>query len=429
MLDSAAPEPSVAGDREAALARFEAIRRDTEALAINLTAEDQAIQSMPDVSPTKWHLAHTSWFFETFILAGFDPDYQPFDPAFAYLFNSYYEAAGPRHPRPERGFLSRPTLDTVAAYRDHVGAAVARFAARAGAARWREAAPLVELGLHHEQQHQELILMDIKHVFSVNPLLPGYQAPQLKAQRSVAPLDWVEFAGGLCEIGHQGPGFAFDNEAPRHKVWLEPFRLASRPVTCGEYLDFVEDGGYRRPEFWLSDGWAAVGQYGWQAPLYWRREDGGGWSIFTLSGCRRLNPAEPVCHVSFYEADAFARWAGKRLPSEEEWEVAAADLPVAGNFADSGRLHPCAAGTGGLPLAQMFGDVWEWTKSPYVAYPRFRPVTGAIGEYNGKFMCNQMVLRGGAAVTPAGHLRATYRNFFPPAARWVFAGLRLAEDA
>jgi ergothioneine biosynthesis protein EgtB len=431
VFDSTAQEQTVGLGRAAALARFEAIRRDTEALTVNLTAEDQAIQSMPDVSPTKWHLAHTSWFFETFILARFDPDYQPFDPAFAYLFNSYYEAVGPRHPRPQRGLLSRPTLDTIAAYRDHVGAAMARFIERADEAQWQAAAPLVELGLHHEQQHQELILMDIKHVFWVNPLLPSYQAPQLKMQQDAAPLAWIEFAGGLYEIGHRGAGFAFDNETPRHKVWLEPFRLASRPATCGEYLDFIEDGGYRRPEFWLSDGWATVCQQGWEAPLYWRREGQGAWSIFTLSGCRRLNPAEPVCHISFYEADAFARWAGKRLPSEAEWEVAAADLPVIGNFADSGRLHPCAAaaaGPGGPRLLQMFGDVWEWTASPYVAYPRFRAAAGAIGEYNGKFMCNQMVLRGGAAVTPPGHIRASYRNFFPPAARWVFAGLRLAED-
>jgi ergothioneine biosynthesis protein EgtB len=432
VLDSTAKEQMAAGGRAAALARFEVIRRDTEALAANLTAEDQAIQSMPDVSPTKWHLAHTSWFFETLILLRFDPDYRVFDAAFTYLFNSYYEALGPRHPRPERGLLSRPTLDMIAAYRDHVGAAMARFVERAGTAQWKIAAPLVELGLHHEQQHQELILMDIKHVFSVNPLLPGYQAPQLKMQQSAAPLDWVEFAGGLCEIGHRGIGFAFDNETPRHKVWLEPFRLASRPVTCGEYCDFIEDGGYRRPEFWLSDGWVTVCQQGWQMPLYWRREEGGAWSIFTLSGCRRLSPAEPVCHISFYEADAFARWAGKRLPGEAEWEIAAADLPVVGNFADSGRLHPCAAGAAGISgghLGQMFGDVWEWTASPYVAYPRFRPAAGAIGEYNGKFMCNQMVLRGGAAVTPATHIRATYRNFFPPAARWAFSGLRLAEDA
>ncbi len=312
-----------------------------KALAANLSPEDQAIQSMPDVSPTKWHLAHTSWFFETFVLGPLDPGYRAFDPAFAYLFNSYYEAVGPRHPRPERGLLSRPTVDAIGAYRDHVTAAVLRFADEAGDAAWREAMPLIELGLNHEQQHQELMLMDIKHVFSVNPLLPAYQAPRPNAvsSRDAAP-GWVEFAGGLCEIGHDGGGFAFDNEGPRHKVWLEPYRLASHPVTCGEYLDFISDGGYRRPEFWLSEGWACVQQQGWQAPLYWRGEDGE-WRIFTLAGERRVEPAEPVCHVSFYEADAFARWAGRRLPTEAEWENAAADLPLTGNLADSLHYHPC----------------------------------------------------------------------------------------
>lgn len=274
--------------------------------------------------------------------------------------------------------------------------------------------------------------MDIKHVFSRNPLLPAYQAPQLHLQQAVVPLDWLEFAGGLREIGHSGGAFAFDNETPRHKVWLEPFRLAAGPATCGEYLEFIEDGGYLKPEFWLSDGWATVREQGWEAPLYWRHEDGE-WSVFTLSGRRCLNPAEPVCHVSFYEADAFAKWAGKRLPTEAEWEIAAADLPISGNFADCGHLHPCAGGPAstegsGAHPRQMFGDVWEWTASPYTPYPRFRAAEGAIGEYNGKFMCNQMVLRGGAAVTPAGHVRPTYRNFFPPSARWAFAGLRLAED-
>jgi ergothioneine biosynthesis protein EgtB len=420
------------GDRNTARDRFEKIRRQTEALAANLTPEDQAIQSMPDASPTKWHLAHTSWFFETFLLGPLDPGYRVFDPAFAYLFNSYYEAAGPRHPRPERGLLSRPTVDAVGAYRNHVTAGMLRLIDDAGEAAWREAAPLIELGLHHEQQHQELILMDIKHVFSVNPLLPAYQARRLHALASAAPPPgWVEFAGGLHEIGHAGPGFAFDNEGPRHKVWLDPFRLATQPVSCGEYCEFIADGGYSRPEFWLSDGWAMVRQQGWRAPLYWRAE-GGEWRLFTLSGERRIDPAEPVCHVSFYEADAFARWAKKRLPTEAEWEVAADDLPLSGNFADSGHFHPCpdpAPEKSDPELRQMIGDVWEWTASPYIAYPRFRPVSGAIGEYNGKFMSNQMVLRGGAAVTPAEHMRVTYRNFFPPASRWAFSGLRLAEDA
>jgi ergothioneine biosynthesis protein EgtB len=431
VLDIALPFSPPIEDRAAERNRFAAVRRETEARAANLTPEDQAIQSMPDVSPTKWHLAHTSWFFETFLLGPFDPAYRVFDPAFAYLFNSYYEAAGPRHPRPERGLLSRPTVDAVGAYRDHVSAAMLRLIDEAGAAVWHQAAPLVELGLQHEQQHQELVLMDIKHVFSVNPLLPAYQAPRPHAVPPGPPAPgWVEFAGGLDEIGHAGPGFTFDNEGPRHKVWLDQFRLAAHPVCCGDYLEFIAEGGYRRAEFWLSEGWAAVQQQGWQAPLYWRHEDGV-WRIFTLSGERPVDPAEPVCHVSFYEADAFARWVGKRLPTEAEWELAARGLPLAGNLGDSGHFHPCpdAAVANDQPaLRQMIGDVWEWTASPYVAYPRFRPAAGAVGEYNGKFMSNQMVLRGGAAVTPAGHIRATYRNFFPPAARWAFSGLRLAED-
>jgi ergothioneine biosynthesis protein EgtB len=428
-VEQPAHAPARVDDRSVERDRFEAVRRDSEALAANLSPEDQVIQSMPDVSPTKWHLAHTSWFFETFILGPHDPAYRPFDPAFAYLFNSYYEAVGPRHPRPERGLLSRPTVDAVAAYRDHVTAGMLHLIDGADAAVWRAIAPLIELGRHHEQQHQELILMDIKHVFSVNPLLPAYQAPRPYAVGAAAPpRSWVELTAGLVEIGHAGPGFAFDNEGPHHKVWLEPFRLATHPVSCGEYLEFIEDGGYGRPEFWLSEGWAIVQQQGWQAPLYWRCADGE-WRIFTLSGERRLEAAEPVCHVSFYEADAFASWAGHRLPTEAEWEVAAAFVPLGGNLADSGQFHPCAdAPSDNAEPRQMIGDVWEWTSSPYVAYPRFRAVAGAIGEYNGKFMSNQMVLRGGAAVTPADHMRMTYRNFFPPSARWAFSGLRLAED-
>jgi ergothioneine biosynthesis protein EgtB len=428
LFDQAVQTSAADADREAALQRFESVRRESEAIAANLTPEDQSIQSMPDVSPTKWHLAHTTWFFETFILSPLDRRYRVFDPAFAYLFNSYYEAVGPRHPRPERGLLSRPTVDIVGAYRDHVGAAMARFAETADVAAWGQAAPPIELGLHHEQQHQELMLMDIKHVFSVNPLQPAYQAPAPTVAAPAAALDWLDFAGGLVEIGHRGNGFAFDNETPRHKVWLEPFRLASRPVTCGEFLEFIAADGYRRPEFWLSDGWATVRAEGWDAPLYWRREQAG-WTVFTLAGRRAVNPAEPVCHVSYYEADAFARWVGKRLPNEAEWEVAAQELPVSGNFADRGIFHPARdPGSAQPQLRQMFGDVWEWTASPYIAYPRFRPAAGAVGEYNGKFMSGQMVLRGGAAVTPAGHMRASYRNFFPPWARWAFAGLRLAED-
>jgi ergothioneine biosynthesis protein EgtB len=407
--------------------RFQQIRHESEELASRLTPEDQSIQSMPDVSPTKWHLAHTTWFFETFILGRFDPAYRVFDPAFHYLFNSYYEAEGPRHPRPQRGLLSRPSCADVAAYRDHVGEAVAKLIESAADEAWGEIAPLLELGLHHEQQHQELILMDIKHVFSLNPLLPAYQPPRRRTPANAAPLTFIEFAGGLEEIGHAGPGFAFDNETPRHRTWLEPYRLASRPVTCGEFAEFIADGGYQNAEFWLSEGWAAVQQQGWEAPLYWHSA-GGDWRIFTLSGERHLDPAEPVVHVSFYEADAYAKWAGKRLPTEAEWEIAAAQAPLVGNLGDSRLYHP-HADAGGAGLRQLIGDVWEWTASPYTSYPRFRAPTGAIGEYNGKFMSNQMVLRGGAAVTPANHIRPTYRNFFPPSARWAFSGLRLAEDA
>jgi ergothioneine biosynthesis protein EgtB len=414
------------GERDLLGRRFATVRAHTEALAAPLSAEDQTVQSMPDASPTKWHRAHTSWFFETFLLQPLLPGYDAFDSAYAYLFNSYYEAVGPRHPRPERGLLSRPGIAEIARYRAHVDAAMARLIAALDEASWRRAAALVELGLQHEEQHQELLLMDIKHVLSLNPLQPAYGAPP-RPKAAAPPLAWIEAAGGLRQIGHDGAGFAFDNEMPRHRFWLEPFRLASRLVTCGEYAAFIDDGGYRRAEFWLSDGWAAVQHHGWTGPLYWRLEDGA-WSVFTLAGPRALDPAEPVVHVSFYEADAFARWSGKRLPREAEWEVAAAGVSLAGNFLENGLLHPAAAAAA-PGLQQMFGDAWEWTASPYVAYPGYRPPDGAIGEYNGKFMSNQMVLRGGAAVSPFGHLRSTYRNFFPPAARWAFGGIRLAEDA
>ncbi|HUC69522.1 MAG TPA: ergothioneine biosynthesis protein EgtB [Stellaceae bacterium] len=417
-----------AEERPSLAHRYIAVRDATEALAGPLSAEDQTVQSMPDVSPTKWHRAHTTWFFENFLLLPHLPGYRPFHPAYGYLFNSYYEAVGPRHPRPDRGLLSRPGIAEIASYRAHVDRAMGELLAALDRSEGAIAA-LVELGLHHEQQHQELLLMDIKHVLSLNPLQPAYHAALAPAPRDAPPLSWCEVAGGLRQIGHSGAGFAFDNETPRHKVWLEPFRLASRLVSCGEYAEFIATGGYRRPEFWLSEGWAAVQQQGWTAPLYWQLEEGG-WTVFTLAGRRAVHPAEPVVHVSFYEADAFARWAGKRLPTEAEWEVAAVEAAIAldGNLCRPGAmLHPEPAAGGAL--AQMVGDVWEWTASPYTAYPGFRAVAGAVGEYNGKFMSNQMVLRGGAAVTPADHIRATYRNFFPPSARWAFSGLRLAEDA
>ncbi len=377
--------------------RFLSVRALTEQLAAPLSAEDQTVQSMPDASPTKWHLAHTTWFFEAFVLRPHARGYRAFDPAYEYLFNSYYEAVGPRHPRPQRGMITRPGVAEVMAYRRHVTEAMAALI-EGGAGAWGS---LVELGLHHEQQHQELLLMDVKHLLSLNPLKPAYRAA-VPPRGNAEALAWRDVEGGMVEVGHDGQGFAFDNEGPRHRVWLEPFALASRPTSCGEYLAFIDDGGYRRPELWLSAGWDCVNQRGWQAPLYWE-QDGGDWRVFTLSGLKPLDPGQPVCHASAFEASAFAKWAGKRLPREQEWEVGAAAV-------------------------QGTGEVWEWTASPYVAYPGYREPPGAIGEYNGKFMANQMVLRGGCAATPSDHIRTTYRNFFPPDARWMFGGIRLAED-
>jgi ergothioneine biosynthesis protein EgtB len=419
-------------DREALLTRYRIVRARTEALAAPLSAEDQTVQSMADVSPTKWHRAHPSWFFENFLLVPFAPDYREFHPTYGFLFNSYYEGAGARHPRPARGLLSRPGIDDIARYRAWIDDGIETLARSASGQAWLDVAPLLELGLNHEEQHQELILMDIKHVLSLNPLDPAYTPARPVIRRDVAPMSFLALAGGLHEIGHGGNDFAFDNEGPRHKTWLEPYRLGNRLVTCGEYRDFIAAGGYRKAEFWLSEGWTTVQRETWDAPLYWRAEGDGDWSIFTLSGRRALDPAEPVCHVSFYEADAFARWAGKRLPTEAEWEVATvkAQVPMAGNLMDHEIFHPAPLdGTQHNSLQQMVGDVWEWTSSAYGPYPGFKPLAGVIGEYNGKFMSNQMVLRGGAAVTPPGHVRFSYRNFFPPASRWAFGGIRLAEDA
>ena len=383
---------------------------------------------MPDASPTKWHRAHITWFFETMILRDFAAGYEPLDEHYRFLFNSYYDAVGARHPRPERGLLTRPTADQVKAYRAHVDDAMRTLISDADDATWDKVAPLIALGLHHEQQHQELILMDILHAFSFNSVAPAYQAYRAAPARKTPELRWFDHDGGLVEIGHAGAEFAFDNEGPRHCVHLAPFRLASRLVTNGEWKAFMADNGYGRPELWLSDGWAAVGENGWNAPLYWQKVDDE-WCAMSLSGLQQVNDQAPVCHVSLYEADAYARWAGKRLPREGEWEVFAAEQPVAGNFVGSDLLRtaPATDETPDRP-EQMFGDVWEWTQSPYVPYPGFRPVSGAVGEYNGKFMANQFVLRGGACVTPEGHARATYRNFFYPAMRWVFAGVRLADD-
>ena len=414
--------------RTALAGEFRRVRAGSVALSECVSAEDQAVQSMPDASPMKWHLAHTTWFFETFILRDHDASYATFDDAFAYLFNSYYEAEGPRHARPRRGLLTRPSLDLVLAYRRHVDTALEALIDRCDESSWRSVVPLVELGLAHEEQHQELMLTDILHLFSNNPLRPAFRSFRPHPATEAPPLAWVEIEGGRHEIGHRGPGFAFDCEGPPHAVLLQDFRIASRPVTNEEWCAFVEDGGYHRAELWLSDGWATVRNEGWEAPLYWQR-DGRGWASMTLSGMRPLDPGAPVCQVGPYEADAFARWAGKRLPSEAEWEVAARDTPPLGNGAGSGLLRPVPADPAEGPLQQLFGDVWEITRSPFTPYPGFRPAAGAIGEYNGKFMSSQIVLRGGSCATPEGHTRTTYRNFFYPHQRWQFSGLRLADDA
>jgi ergothioneine biosynthesis protein EgtB len=403
----------IAGDWQSLAEAFRAVRRATETLAAPLTPEDQNVQSMPDASPTKWHLAHTSWFFEAVILAPFAPWYRPLDARYAYLFNSYYEALGERHPRPARGMLSRPGAAEVLRYRRHVDESMSRLFEQADEAPGTRLYSLIELGLNHEQQHQELILTDIKHAFWQNPLLPAYTPAPVPKAEPAPPQAWVDFPGGLASIGHNGTGFAFDNESPAHRVLLNPYRLATRLVTCGDYLAFIADGGYARPEFWLSDGWARIGAERWTAPLYWSRDEAGAWWIFTLGGRERLDESEPVVHVSFYEAAAYADWAGKRLPTEFEWEQAAG----------------AAGRRSGAALTQMFGAAWQWTRSSYDPYPGFRPLEGAVAEYNGKFMVGQMVLRGGSCATPAGHARATYRNFFPPHARWQFSGIRLAEDA
>ncbi|HEY5886859.1 MAG TPA: ergothioneine biosynthesis protein EgtB [Acidimicrobiales bacterium] len=402
---------------------YQAVRDLTEALAAPLSPEDQTVQSMPDVSPTKWHRAHVTWFFETFVLTPNVDGYEPFHPDFGYLFNSYYETVGRRHARADRGLITRPGVEEIAAYRGHVDDAMARFLSERDLA--AAVGALVELGLHHEQQHQELLLMDIQHVLSTNPLEPAYLPAASAPGGESRPLGWLDHDGGLVEIGHAGEGFAFDNESPRHSVWLDPFALADRPVTNGDWLAFVDDGGYRRPELWLSDGWATVQAAEATAPLYWRWRDGT-WTEFTLTGAVPLDRGRPVVHVNYYEADAFARWSDARLPTEAEWEAVAAGAPAEGRHLDLDRLRP-ETGPDGDP--GLFGDVWEWTSSAYLPYPGFRPATGAVGEYNGKFMVSQHVLRGGSCITPVGHVRPTYRNFFPPGAQWAYSGVRLARDA
>jgi ergothioneine biosynthesis protein EgtB len=458
MIWSTAPAASLSSATATALERYRDVRSATDRLCAPLAAEDYVLQSMPEASPVRWHIAHTTWFFETFFLPRAMRHYRPYDAAYETLFNSYYNAVGEPFPRAQRGLLSRPTVAEVFAYREYVDLHMQALLAAAGEELGAELNEILELGLQHEQQHQELILTDLKHALSVNPLHPVYRPrddkPRAEADVSV---NWIPFEAGIYAIGHDGAGFAFDNERPRHRVFLEPFALASRLVTNAEYLAFMEDGGYERPELWLAEGWNLVTTQGWDSPLYWRLGDDG-WEQFTLAGLRQLDPDEPVCHVSYFEADAYARWCDARLPTEAEWEVAAATAGVEGNFVESNRLHPrplSVQQTYAAPranasarrfvfhderndapagilapgdIAQLYGDVWEWTGSAYLPYPGYRPLPGALGEYNGKFMCNQFVLRGGSCATPRSHIRASYRNFFPPAARWQFTGLRLAKS-
>jgi len=426
------------------LSRFRTVRAETMRFCAPLTPEDMMVQSCAEASPVKWHLAHTSWFFETFVLAEFVAAYQPFNADFRWLFNSYYKALGEMPEKKLRASFSRPPLDQILEYRKHVDAAIGHLLERTPE---DEALRRIALGLEHEQQHLELAATDIKHAFFTNPLHPAY-APNEKSSAIEAiapPLEWLSFSpgqhgrGGVVEVGVTPDptalnAFAFDNETPRHPVYLAPFRLASRLVTCAEYLAFMDEDGYTRPELWLSEGWDTLEAEGWQAPLYWRRDEGtrSGWSVFTLHSWQSMDELSetPVCHLSFFEADAFARWAGHRLPTEFEWEYVAAQLPTAGNFLESQVLHPVPARAvaNSRQPQQIFGDVWEWTQSPYTGYPGYKPLPGALGEYNGKFMSSQMVLRGGSCVTPQTHIRATYRNFFQPATRWQFSGLRLARD-
>lgn len=405
-------------------------RRRSRALAAPLSAEDMTVQAMDDASPTKWHLAHVTWFFETFVLAPHLAGYRIFDPRFAYCFNSYYESEGPRHPRPFRGVLTRPSVEEVLAYRAHVDAGLERMMGE-GAACPTEVARLIEIGLNHEQQHQELMLTDILALFARNPLRPAYAARAEMGRTAAAePMRWIPFAGGIRQIGHDGGGYAWDNESPRHGVLLQPYRLADRLVTNGEWLAFMADGGYREALLWLADGWAAVKREGWEAPGYWEQGDDGTWRQMSLYGLEPIDPAAPVSHVSYFEADAYARWAGHRLPTEAEWEAAVdgSEDEAAAEPADTFAPTSARRGPEGR-LRQAFGAAWQWTASAYLAYPGYRPPEGAIGEYNGKFMVSQHVLRGSSCLTPAGHSRPTYRNFFYPYQRWQVTGVRLASES
>lgn len=415
--------------RQTLLEDYMRVRRFSEQLCAPLVIEDYVIQSMPDVSPTRWHLAHTSWFFETFVLSSYVPGYTSPHPQYAYLFNSYYNSVGERHCRPKRGLISRPTVQETYAYRQYVDERISDFLLTCTEELLSKAAPVVALGIHHEQQHQELMVTDIKHVLSCNPLHPVYQERMLPSAEPPPDLTWINYPEQLAWIGYEGDGFFYDNEGPSHREFVDAYQLGSRLITNGEYLQFIEDGGYQNPLLWLSSGWNTVQSEQWQAPLYWEKHDGH-WMMMTLSGLRPVELAEPVCHVSYYEADAYARWADARLATEAEWELAARHVPIEGNFVENQNFHP-------VPLeksldltkpTQMYGDVWEWTQSAYLPYHGYRPAPGALGEYNGKFMCNQFVLRGGSCATSITHIRPTYRNFFPPDARWQFMGIRLARE-
>lgn len=420
------PTPSLSTDEW--VHRFCGVRRFSESLAQDLETEDYVVQATPDASPLKWHLAHTTWFWETFLLKPYIAGYGSANPAYEMLFNSYYNAVGSQWTRHQRGLLTRPTVADTFAYRRQVDGRLLDLLCSCNTATLHDIAPVLELGLQHEQQHQELAITDLKALFALNPLRPVYRESKTSNAQPCAPR-WISCEAGLTEIGTDEQSWHFDNEGPRHRVWLEAFALSSQLVTCGEWLEFMADGGYSRPELWLSIGRSHAQSEGWQAPLYWEKtpgaeKSGGGWSLMTLGGLRAVDPREPVAHISYFEADAFARWKGARLPTEVEWEVAARATPITGNFVEEGAWHPT------LPAHEFepFGNLWQWTRSSYSPYPGYEAAPGALGEYNGKFMCNQYVLRGGSCATPRSHIRATYRNFFPPDMRWQFCGLRLARD-
>lgn len=414
-------------DRYELLDDYRRVRGFSHQLAEPLTTEDYVIQTMPDVSPTKWHLAHTSWFFEAFVLSKVYKDYKSIDPKYTYIFNSYYVQVGERHCRPKRGLLSRPTVNEIYEYRAYVDENMEKLFSQLPDDEFSEIAPVIEIGIHHEQQHQELIVTDIKHVFSENPLDPVYLPNTRENSNSNTEFNWFDFDEGIYNIGNKGNVFGYDNEFPLHKTLIQPFTFSSRLITNGEYIEFIEDEGYQKTSLWLSDGWSARTAGNWEAPLYWDNVQGEWWN-FTLNGFKKVDKNEPVCHVSYYEADAFATWAGTRLPTEFEWEVVSSDLSLRGNFAEDGNFNPVPNTNFDENIQQMYGDVWEWTRSPYSPYPGYKTLPGALGEYNGKFMCNQIVLKGGSCATSKTHIRNTYRNFFTPESRWQFMGIRLAKD-